>query len=337
MPAPTVSFVASSTTMNAPVARTLLVRVGHERGAEPQADAADRVELELVGGLVRERRDVEPVLDRLEPRGDRARRVLDHVAGARAGGRVAEPAHASPPARAPARAPRPGGRAGRRGRRRARPRAPRAIERGAAAVSPPSSNAAIRERVPDGQHDDVVADPQRAGGEPAGVPAAAVGADHVLHRQARGAVGERRCRPARPRGARAATRRAYHGIAAERSTTLSPCSARHRDEADAVQAEPRGTSRSPRARPRRSAPRRSRRGPSCSRARSRPARRAAPRSPGGGATARSSRGGRRRARARGRRSTRPSPCCACTARGRGSRAARSGGAASRSGGTRRRS
>ena len=83
----------------------------------------------------------------------------------------------------------------------------------------------MRERVPDGST--TTSSPTRsvpAASRP-GVPAAA-----VVRGSRTGSAAARdrrrgRCRPARPRGARAATRRAYHGIAAERSTTLSPCSA----------------------------------------------------------------------------------------------------------------
>src|SRR4051812_9392628 len=57
-----------------------LVRVGHERGPEAEANAGDGVEVELVRRLVRERRYVEPVLDRGEPGRHGAGRVLDQVA-----------------------------------------------------------------------------------------------------------------------------------------------------------------------------------------------------------------------------------------------------------------
>src|SRR5918992_1503298 len=70
----------------------LVVGVGDERGAEPQANAADLVEGELAGGLVGERDHVEPVLDRVEPSRDRAGGVLDEVARADACGLVPEPA-----------------------------------------------------------------------------------------------------------------------------------------------------------------------------------------------------------------------------------------------------
>ena len=108
-----------------------------------------------------------------------------------------------------------------------------------ASSSSPSkvSIAAIRVRCAAGQHDDLVAGAQRAAGELAGVAAVArrrrrrCGSPTARgSARARRRGGRRRPRP--PRGGRAASGPSYQGICSERSTTLSPRSARDRDVGD---------------------------------------------------------------------------------------------------------
>jgi hypothetical protein len=65
MPAATVPVVASSITMNEPVARTWSSGPGTIGGDEPEAHTIDRVRLQPVRWLGHERRHLEPVLDRL--------------------------------------------------------------------------------------------------------------------------------------------------------------------------------------------------------------------------------------------------------------------------------
>ena len=70
-----------------------LVRLGHHRRGEVEVDEADVVERELARvGDVLEPLDVEPRVDRLDPRAHAARGVLEHVAGAGRGRRVGHPA-----------------------------------------------------------------------------------------------------------------------------------------------------------------------------------------------------------------------------------------------------
>ena len=69
MPAATVSFVASSIRMKAPVRAVVGVDVHCERSGEAQRDRADVVQRQLVPGLVAlERVDVEDGVDLLDDR-----------------------------------------------------------------------------------------------------------------------------------------------------------------------------------------------------------------------------------------------------------------------------
>src|SRR4051812_11737361 len=68
------------------------VRVGRDVAAEPQPDAPDVVEAQLIRGGPLERLELDPALDRLEARGDRAGAVLEQVAASLDRGKVAEPA-----------------------------------------------------------------------------------------------------------------------------------------------------------------------------------------------------------------------------------------------------
>ena len=79
MPAPTVSFVASSIRMNAPVRAVVGIGIDRERLAQAQPDAGDVVQLEVRRlALVLERVDVDHGDELVDDRAHRARRVLDH-------------------------------------------------------------------------------------------------------------------------------------------------------------------------------------------------------------------------------------------------------------------
>ena len=143
-----------------------------------------------------------------------------------------------------------------------------------AAGSPPRarrralSTAATRLRQPGRQHDDLVAGAPDAARDLTGVAAVVVvlvghRPDHPLHREApvlRG-CGRRRARSSR--GARAASGPRTTASRRVRSTTLSPLQRRDRDHRGVPESELRRRARRARARSRRSAPPRSRRGPSC--------------------------------------------------------------------------
>ena len=91
MPAATVSFVASSTSTNAPVVR--LSAYGWTRsGLESQPHTSDVVELQPLRRDLRERADVELRLDRVEDRARPPCRVLDPEPGPDLHGALAHPA-----------------------------------------------------------------------------------------------------------------------------------------------------------------------------------------------------------------------------------------------------
>ena len=163
------------------------------------------------GGRAHERLDVEPVVDRVQPRGDGAGAVLEREPGARGDGVVAEPAHGGGEL---ARDRRPCVGGGEQvaaadvelvlQRDRHRQRRGRGVDGAGGRLDPRHARARAR-----GQHDDLVAHGQRAGGEPPGVAARAAG--RVAQRRAARAGGRRRRsargRAAAPRGGRAADRR----------------------------------------------------------------------------------------------------------------------------------
>ena len=212
-------------------------------GLDRRAHGARRV-LERVAAAGPQRRLAQPARRRVElARGDRRRRRAREIRSPRPTSRSSvEPRRRRTAARPRRRA----------GRRRCRPRA-------------------TVVRAPDGQHDDLVADAQRAAGELAGVAAvvvaAAARADDPLHRQPQRVVGSRSAATSTASRCSSSGGPSYQGAASERSTTLSPCSARDRDHRGVGHLEAAPPARGSRPRSRGSAPRPSRRGPSCSRTR----------------------------------------------------------------------
>ena len=297
------------------------VAVGQHRRARAQRHAADVVELEAGrrGPLV-ERRHVEPRMHGLDRRAHRARRVLERVARARPQLGVAEPGDGRVELA--------------RGDRLAVGRADQVAAADVEVVGEPDRDrerrdglleravvgADLRDRAARaGRHDDhLVAGRERAAGELARVAAlvvlAAARADRPLHREAQRVAGRVRAhlhglevleqrRPVVPgRGVRAlddvvAVQRGDrdHGRVGDVEPVGEPAEVRL-DLAEALLVS-------------------TRRGPSCSRTRRGAGSRAAPRGRRAGATGRRSRCGRRSGSARARRSRRPRPCCACSARG----------------------
>ena len=98
MPAATVSFVASSMRMNAPVAWR--VGVGRDLAAEPQPHVRDVVERAARRRGPVERLEVDPAVDLVEPRRHGARAVLEQEAVRRRRRALAEPADVGARARA---------------------------------------------------------------------------------------------------------------------------------------------------------------------------------------------------------------------------------------------
>jgi hypothetical protein len=197
------------------------VAVDHDVRAGAQAHRADVVEREPVGRLPFRRREVQPGADRVDPGRHGARPLLEEEPIAGGGRAVAEPAQRSLDFPADA-----------RGSAAAASTSPRptstwsasrtATDRGAstasagtpAADTPPPARARPRERRR------LRRPTQRAGGQAPGVPALLAVAKHGLHGEPGGQLV--RASPRAPsRGARAAAGPLYHGIAAERSSTLS--------------------------------------------------------------------------------------------------------------------
>ena len=216
MPAPTVSFVASSSRMNAPVARFSRVRVDAERLGEPEPDDADVVQLEpLRRGSVGERVDVDDRDELLDDGAHGPGRVLDGELRARLERTLAHPADARLQLACDDRRRRRDRRACRRATT-STSSASRIVTDcgGTASSSGPSavSTAATRERQPRREHDDLVAGAPDAARDLAGVAAVVVvlvrhRPDHPLHREAAQLRGSGRTRPRSTRGARAASAR----------------------------------------------------------------------------------------------------------------------------------
>ena len=305
-PAATVSCVRSSIRMNAPVARLSAYGSASTGAAVRSVMRPMSLSPSASAGRGLERGDVHPRGDRRDVRPHAPRRVLEQVAGADARRRLDHPAHGRLELARDLGLRRPAPRARRRGRRRARPRA---------AASPPSAARALHRparRVDRGhprarargQHDDLVAGGQHAAGDAPRVAAVVAGADRPLDREAhvvevavavdldRLELRQQRRRrvPRQPRpSGRPRCRPRSAEIGTERGRRRSRAARR---------------ARRTRPRSRGSAPRRSRRDPSCSRTPPGAGCRAARPGTRAGATARAGPCGRRSAPAPGPRSRR---------------------------------
>ena len=231
MPAATVSFVASSTRMNAPVGRSSAYGSTASGSASRRPTRAMSLSSSASAGPCSSVVTSSRCSTRLQPPAHGAGRVLD-AGSARPGaaGRLGEPAQRGGElAHGVGRGGGRGEEVAARRRRRRRPAGPSPTAapppRRAAPAGP--SIAAIRDALAARQDDDLVADAQDAGRDRAGV-AAVVGAvrpDDRLDREARRLRRPRRRRPAPSPGARAASGPRTTACASLGSTTLSPCSA----------------------------------------------------------------------------------------------------------------
>ena len=206
MPAATVSFVASSTRMNAPVAWQRSYASAAISPPSRRRTCAMSLSRSSSAARPLERLELDPAVDRVDACGHGARAVLEQEAVALAGRAVAEPAD-----RGAQLAHRLGRVLGGRDQLAAREvdlvlepdgHAQRHLHLLGGAVG--VAHLGDARAGPARQHDDLVAGLQRARGEPARGPARpAVAAQHELHRQP-GAVDGRRLDRHRLQAARAA-------------------------------------------------------------------------------------------------------------------------------------